>query len=332
MTLLCSFPDSWDHLVMALGSTIITFRMDDVVSSLLSKETRRKSSDSATEALAVRGRSNDRGKQNDNKSGKGRSKSHGKSKNPGKSKVKCWNCDKTGHFRKDCKEPKKKKASDSSSEKSQDDGDAFIAALVAHASDDVWFIDSGASFHMTSHQTWFSKYEVFDGGKVYLGDDSHLKIVRRGRVTIKFPDRRVKGINGVMHIPGLARNLLSVSMLNDVGVQVVFSKDGCKMMRGAMVLAKGTRRGTLFQLDACISQCNSSSVSKKRATITSSPPSEQAVKKTVVIGSDVSATSLPKGANTLEGKLLAEKTMLWHMRFCHIGEKGLRTLKKQEPR
>ena len=56
-----------------------------------------------------------------------------------------------------------------------------------------------------------------------------------------------------MHILGLARNLLSVSMLNDVGVQVVFSKYGCKMMRGAMVLAKGTRRGTLFQLDAHIS-------------------------------------------------------------------------------
>ena len=53
-----------------------------------------------------------------------------------------------------------------------------------------------------------------------------------------------------MHIPSLAQILLSVSMLNDVGVQVVFAKDGCKMMRAAMVLAKGTRRGTLFQLDA----------------------------------------------------------------------------------
>ena len=62
-----------------------------------------------------------------------------------------------------------------------------------------------------------------------------------------------------MHIPSLARNLLSISMLNDVGVQVIFSKYGCKMMRGPMVLAKGTRRSTLFYLDACISQCNSSS-------------------------------------------------------------------------
>ena len=78
----------------------------------------------------------------------------------------------------------------------------------------------------------------------------------------------------MMHIPSLAQNLLSVSMLNDVGVQAIFSKDGCKIMRGAMVLAKGTRRGTLFQLDACISQCNNSSISKKRVAITSSPPSK----------------------------------------------------------
>lgn len=67
-----------------------------------------------------------------------------------------------------------------------------------------------------------------------------------------------------MHILGLARNLLSISMLNDVGVQVVFSKEGCKMMRGSIVLARGTRRGTLFQLDACIPLCNSSSSSPSK--------------------------------------------------------------------
>ena len=60
MTLLCSLQNSWDHLVMALGNTIVTFLMDDVVSALLSEETRRKSLDSAKEALAVRGISNDR--------------------------------------------------------------------------------------------------------------------------------------------------------------------------------------------------------------------------------------------------------------------------------
>ena len=83
----------------------------------------------------------------------------------------------------------------------------------------------------------------------------------------QIPDGQVKGINGVMHIPSLEQNLLSISMLNDVGVQVFFSKYGYKMMRETMVLAKGTRRGTLFHLDASISQCNISSISKKRETI-----------------------------------------------------------------
>ena len=89
MTLLCSLLDSWDHLVMALGSNFVTFRMDDVVSSLLSKETWRKSLDSTKESLVVQGRSNDRRKKNDKKTGKVRSKSYGKSKTPRKSKSKC---------------------------------------------------------------------------------------------------------------------------------------------------------------------------------------------------------------------------------------------------
>lgn len=42
MTLLFSLANSLDHLVMALGSTLVTFRMNDVVSSLLSEETKRK--------------------------------------------------------------------------------------------------------------------------------------------------------------------------------------------------------------------------------------------------------------------------------------------------
>lgn len=38
---------------------------------------------------------------------------------------------------------------------------------------------------------------------------------------------------------------------------------------------------------------------------------------------------VPKGALPTESKLLAEKTMLWHLRLGHIGEKGLRTLKNK---
>jgi hypothetical protein len=62
ITLLCSFPDSWDNLVVAIGSTTqSTLKYEDVVSSLLSKEKRQKIMDGhRTNDLSVRGRTQDR--------------------------------------------------------------------------------------------------------------------------------------------------------------------------------------------------------------------------------------------------------------------------------
>jgi len=60
--LLCSFPDSWDNLFMAIGSTSVILKIEDIVSSLLFEEMRRKVSLSAKKALSVRGRPKERGK------------------------------------------------------------------------------------------------------------------------------------------------------------------------------------------------------------------------------------------------------------------------------
>jgi hypothetical protein len=55
ITLLCSLSDSWDNLVVAIGSTTQSIlKYEDVVSSLLSEEMRRKIMDSqSTYALIV---------------------------------------------------------------------------------------------------------------------------------------------------------------------------------------------------------------------------------------------------------------------------------------
>ena len=42
-------------------------------------------------------------------------------------------------------------------------------------------------------------------------------------------------------------------------MHVQFSKAGVKMVRGAMVIARGSRLGTLYQIDAHTIECNSTS-------------------------------------------------------------------------
>ena len=35
----------------------------------------------------------------------------------------------------------------------------YLASTSTHSERYFWLIDSGASFHMTPHKEWFSKYE-----------------------------------------------------------------------------------------------------------------------------------------------------------------------------
>jgi hypothetical protein len=99
--LLCSFPDSWDSLVMAIGSNLTTLMLEDVVASLLSEEMRWKNMEGSTkDALMVRGRLIDRDK---GKFSGRKSKLKGRSKSPVQSMRRCWKCGKVGHYKRDCK-------------------------------------------------------------------------------------------------------------------------------------------------------------------------------------------------------------------------------------
>jgi hypothetical protein len=151
---------------------------------------------------------------------------------------------------------------------------------------------------MTPHREWFSEYEKYDGGDVFLGDDSTTKILGRGRVKLLLNDGRIRTLPRVLHIPKLARSLISVSKLSDAGVKTVFEKDTCKMVRGEMVLMRGVHCGTLYKLLGrnYTNGCNSFVVLEQK--------------------------NEGDKTNTVPEK----KTMLWHQRLGHIGEKGLRTL------
>jgi hypothetical protein len=52
-----------------------------------------------------------------------------------------------------------------------------MASIGTHENRDVWSIESSASFHMTPHREWFNEYEKYNGGDLFLADESTTKIM-----------------------------------------------------------------------------------------------------------------------------------------------------------
>jgi hypothetical protein len=299
INLLCSLPDSWDSLVVSIGSNTTTLKFDEVVSSLFSEEMRRKNMEGQRiDTLFARGCSHER---NRYKFSNGISNSKGRSKSPRKIVRVCWRCGKEGHYKKKCRSKVEKKKgyeeSPSTKEKTskEEGGDAYLDSSNTHEDHEAWLVESCASFHMTPHMEWFCEYERYDGGNVFLGDDSTTRIIGKGKFNLRLIDGRIRTLFGVLHIPGLARNLIFVSKMDDARVNTIFEKETYMMVRGEMVLLKGVRFGNLYKMEGItISDgCNSS----------------------IVLDIGVEEEITPT--------VFGEKVMMWHQRLGNIGEKGL---------
>jgi hypothetical protein len=136
ISLLCSLPNLWDSLVVAIGSNTTSLKFDEVVSSLLSEEMRKKNMEGqSTNTLFTRGRFQER---NRSKFSSGRSKSKGRSKYPGKFVKVCWRCGKQGHYKKKCisKVEKNKGSKESPSieenTSKEEGGDMYLASSSTH--------------------------------------------------------------------------------------------------------------------------------------------------------------------------------------------------------
>jgi len=115
----------------------------------------------------------------------------------------------------------------------------YLDSLSTHVYHEAWFIDSSASFHMTCHDEWFCGYERYDGGGVFLGDESTTKIIGRGNFKLKIMDGRIRPLLGVLHILVLAKILIYVRKMSDLGIKIVFEKETLRLVRGEMVFFRG---------------------------------------------------------------------------------------------
>ncbi|KAH9800494.1 retrovirus-related pol polyprotein from transposon RE1 [Citrus sinensis] len=122
--------------------------------------------------------------------------------------------------------------------------------------DPAWYIDSGATNHVTKEAGIFSSYSVYHGfDKLHVGNGMGLHIKHVGCTILNTHAATSIYLNNILHVPAITKNLLSVSkLLADNDVVVEFHKTSCfvKDKNSGIILLKGIARGRLYQVEGLV--------------------------------------------------------------------------------
>lgn len=124
--------------------------------------------------------------------------------------------------------------------------------------DQGWFLDSGATHHLTNNAQNLSKGKFFSGSELLLvGNGQGLEITHTGCTCLYTSLGTFLILNNVLCVPKITKNLISISkLLLDNNAIIEFCSNMCfikdKMER--TLLAQGIAKGGLYQL---LSQDNS---------------------------------------------------------------------------
>lgn len=103
---------------------------------------------------------------------------------------------------------------------------ALEVSLATHVtSSHAWFVDSRATCHMTGVRDHFISLLKDDIDlEVVFGDNSKLILARVRKISFQRESLPPLKVTNVLHVPGLKKNLISVSNLEERGYEVVFCR------------------------------------------------------------------------------------------------------------
>ena len=223
----------------------------------------------------------------------------GGNKHPSSKKITCHYCGKVGHKAFKCFKKKRdmqKNQNDSASKTATANTaseNVFVAGGIS-VNAEQWYLDSGATKHMTRVKSWFSDFKDCSPCPVFIGNGTALKCVGTGSIACAMlvNDAPISGkLSDVWYVPELTTNLLSVSCLTSKGWAVDFGEQECiiKSAAGAVV-AKAVKEDNMY-----------------RVLMTAARTSAAA---------HVAATS--------------QAAQLWHERLGHVGAASLGLLQQKE--
>jgi hypothetical protein len=97
--------------------------------------------------------------------------------------------------------------------------------MASSVTSSTWYIDSGASCHMAGNINYFSQLTEKDMQfNIGIRDDGKYRAKGIGVVKFEMESGKPLYLRDVLHVPGLKKTLVSISVLEDLGYEVFFCK------------------------------------------------------------------------------------------------------------
>lgn len=94
-----------------------------------------------------------------------------------------------------------------------------------------WYLNSGATVHMTSHQEWLHKFIDIKPCEIVLGDNSILHATRQGMIHAQQTSASGKPfrveLTNVLYIPHLIKNLMSTTIITNTRLEAIIHAHRC---------------------------------------------------------------------------------------------------------
>ncbi|KAF3685974.1 hypothetical protein FXO37_00081 [Capsicum annuum] len=162
----------------------------------------------------------------------------------------CYHCHKVGHYARDCRILKAEKKKEKANKNKKDDLVAMVTEAFVTEDQVEWWIDTGATHHISGNQNSFKTYELVGDGKiVYMKNSSSTKVVGKGTVELKFTSGKIVTLMDVLHIPDIRKNLVSGTLLSKHGFKMVFEEDKFILSKNDMFVGKGYVANGMFKIN-----------------------------------------------------------------------------------
>jgi hypothetical protein len=96
---------------------------------------------------------------------------------------------------------------------------ACVTSVLSTNEQNIWYLDSGATSHMTCHAEWLHNFQLGEPMSITLGNNTIIHTTRRGTIcgliTTNSQEQQLK-LHDVLLIPSLTKNLVSPNHLTEV--------------------------------------------------------------------------------------------------------------------